>query len=206
MVAPEKDFESRSAHRNDRAFVVFAEPARAAEAVLYESRSWLALRGLAAFACAMGFLWPGIPESMVVRLFAAYALVDGMLALRSGAWGRHHRLAWPLLIGGCIDIAGACAVYLWLWSGTGLLFADIAAVWAICGAAAYTLACATLRASDTDQLFLLCGIASLVFGRALLSHLASDPVVLSAWMGLYAMTMAVLFLKLTLKQYRVALL
>ena len=188
-----------------RALLGSSEPALSADALLRDWRSSLAFRALAAMVFGFAFLWPALPEAMVVRLFAGYALVDGILTLTTGGWAPSYRLGWPLLIGGCIDIVGAGAVYLLLPSGMPLpLLANIAMIWAIASGVALTLASATLRHSDTDHLFLAGGIASLVFGRALLSQLATDPIVLSTWMGLYALTMAVLFLKLTLKHYRVA--
>jgi uncharacterized membrane protein HdeD (DUF308 family) len=207
MVAPQQDFPIWPGRRNLRALFAPAEPPQGAGALLHERRSLLAFRAAAALLFGLAFMWPDLPETMVVRLFAGYALVDGIIALAPGGWGPLHRLGWPLLIGGCIDIAGTGAVYLSLPSGmTMLLLGNIAMVWAIASGVALTVACATLRESDTDHLLLAGGIASLVLGRALLSQLAIDPVVLSTWLGLYALTMAVLFLKLTLKHYRLMLL
>jgi uncharacterized membrane protein HdeD (DUF308 family) len=207
MVAPEDDFPARPEHRDGRALLTFAQAAQDAAELLRDRRLSLALRSAASVLFGMAFLWPDLPTSMIPRLFAAYVLVDGILALLPGGWGLPYRLGWPLLIGGCIDLAGAGAVYVWLWSGMNLaVFADIAMLWAMASGVALTLAGATLREWDTDHLLLVGGIASLVFARALLSQLATDPVVLSAWMGLFALTMAVLFLKLTLKHCRLMLL
>jgi hypothetical protein len=49
---------------------------------------------------------------------------------------------------------------------------------------------------------LLSGIAIGLFGRALMSHAAGDVVVLSTWLGLYALTSGILLFKLTLQRYR----
>lgn len=207
MVAPEDDFPARPEHRAGRALFPFLQQAQSADALLGDWRRSLAQRGAAAFVFGFAFLWPDLPDTMVIRLFAAYLLVDGVLALTPGGWASSWRLGWPLLIGGCIDIAGACAIYVSLWSGTTLsMLAHLAMLWAIASGIAFTLAGATLRRSDTDHLFLAGGIASLVFGRAMLSHFATDAIVLSAWMGLFALTMAALFLKLAVKHYRVVLL
>lgn len=207
MVAPEENYPARARQRSGPPFAVFASPPVAAGDLLRDRRVSLALRSLAALVFGLAFLWPHLPEAMLVRLFAAYAFADGMLALAPGGWAPPHRLGWPLLIGGCIDLAAGGAVYASLWSGMPPnVLGAIATVWAIAASAAFTLAYFALREWDRDQLFLLGGIASLLFGRALLSQLATDPVVLSAWLGFYALTMAVLFLKLTLKHYRVLLL
>jgi uncharacterized membrane protein HdeD (DUF308 family) len=71
-------------------------------------------------------------------------------------------------------------------------------IWAIALAITFTLACATLRQADGDYLLLLSGIASGLFARALLSSTAADTVVISTWMGLYGLTLGILFLKLAL--------
>jgi uncharacterized membrane protein HdeD (DUF308 family) len=170
MVAPQQDFPIWPGRRNLRGLLAPAEPPRSAGALLHARRSLLAFRAAAALVFGLAFLWPDLPETMVARLFAGYALVDGMLALAPGGWGLPYRLGWPLLIGGCIDIACGGAVYLSLPSGmTMLLLGNIAMVWVIASGVAFTVACATLRESDTEHLFLAGGIASPVLGRALLS-------------------------------------
>jgi hypothetical protein len=58
-----------------------------------------------------------------------------------------------------------------------------------------------LRRADRDYLLLLSGIASGLFARALLSSTAADTVVISTWMGLYGLTLGILFLTLALRQY-----
>jgi len=205
MVAPEDDFPVRPEPRGGLALALFSQPAQSATELLQDRRSSLPLRAAAAFFFGIAFFWPEIDDAAVIRLFAAYAFVDGVLALSPGGWGLSYRLGWPLLIGGCIGLIGFGTAY--LWPGMTLpLLSDVVAVWAIASAFAFALAYVALRAADDDQLFLLCAIASLIFGRALLSQLAVDAVVLSAWLGLYAMTMAVLFLKLTLRHYRLMLL
>lgn len=205
MVAPEGDFPVRPEHPSGRAFFASSQPALTAATLLGEWRSSLALRSVAAMVFGFAFLWPAISDATLIRLFAAYAFVDGILALAPGGWGLSYRLGWPLLIGGCIDLVGAGAAYLWPGMTLPALL-DITAVWAIASAFAFTLAYAALRDADDDQRLLLGGIAALLFGRALLSQIPIDVIVLSAWMGLYALTMSVLFLKLTLKHYRLPLL
>ena len=41
----------------------------------------------------------------------------------------------------------------------------------------------------------------MILGRALLSSVPFDAIILSTWLGLYAMTIWVLLLKMTLRQY-----
>src|SRR5205085_9330404 len=126
---------------------------------------------------------------------------DGVLALSPGGWGLPHRPAWPLLCGGCIDLAAAAAAY--AWPGLSLVeLIGLIMIWAIALATTFAVACVTLRAADEDNLFLLSGIAAALFARALLSPMAADLVVLSTWTGLYAVTAGIVLFKLALQLYR----
>ena len=204
MVAPEDDFPVRPKRRSGLALSIFSEPAQPATDLLDDRRRSLALRTATAFLFGVAFFWPEINDAAVIRLFAAYAFLDGILALAPGGWALPYRLGWPLLIGGSIDVIASATVY--AWPGLTLPgLADVAAVWAIASAFAFVTAYVALHRADNDQFFLLGGIVSLILGRALLSQVPIDAIVLSAWMGLYAMTMSVLFLKLTLKHYRLIL-
>lgn len=161
----------------------------------------LALRSAAALLFAVAFLWPAITEATLVSLFAAYGFVDGALALSAGGTGLRYRAIWPLLIGGCVGIAASAAAF--AWPDMKLLdLVNLATIWAIALGITFTAASATLRQADGDYLLLMSGIASALFGRALLSHMAGDVVVMSTWTGLYAMTLGILFFKLTLQLYR----
>lgn len=165
-----------------------------------ERRPSLAMRSGAAVLFAVAFFWPSMTGAGLVRLVAAYFFIDGALALAPGGLGLSQCRAWPLLIGGCIDMAAAGIVYFWPGMTAPLLI-HAAALWAIATGAAMALAGAALREADRDYLFLLAGIAALVLGRALLSHPALDAVVLSTWIGLYALTNGILLLKLVLPQH-----
>jgi uncharacterized membrane protein HdeD (DUF308 family) len=200
MVAPEDDYPARPAHRLDRVLAFFHQPLQPAAELMRDLRLSLALRTAAAFLFGTAFLWPNLSGGATIRLFAAYTFVDGILALSPGGWGAAFRLGWPLLVGGVIDLAGSGVAYVWPEMTLPAL-SDITAGWAIASAFAFLVASATLHRSDRGQLFLLCAIASMILGRALLSPVTLDAIVLSTWLGIYAMTIWVLLLKLTLKQY-----
>lgn len=205
MVAPEDDYPARPARRADRVLALFAQPAQPAAELIQDVRASIALRMASAFFFSIAFLWPDIGSDTLVRLFAAYALIDGVLALAPGGWGPSFRLGWPLLFSGVISLTGSGIAFVWADMPVPML-ANLVAVWAIATSFAFAAAHAALRRFDSDQLFLLCGIASLILGRALLSEFAANPIILSTWIGLYAMTMSVLLLKVTLRNYRMMLL
>jgi uncharacterized membrane protein HdeD (DUF308 family) len=200
MVAPEDDYPARPRHRRDRVLAMLARPMQPAAEVLQDHRLSLALRSAAAFLFGTAFLWPGVNDAATIRLFAAYTFVDGVLALSPGGWGMACRLGWPLLIGGAIDLAGSGITYVWPEMSLPAL-GDVAAGWAIASSFGFLAAYAALHRSDRGQIFLLCAIASMILGRALLSPVPLDAIILSTWLGLYAMTIWVLLLKVTLRQY-----
>lgn len=176
-------------------------PPADANALLDQRRLSLALRSGASLLFACAFFWPTLTLPMLVKLFAAYAFVDGILTLAPGGWSLQERAVWPLLAGGCINIAAAAAAYL----GPALGWFEIGnllAAWAIALAASRTIGCATMRQADPDYLLLLAGIAAGFFGRALWSPAAGDAVVLATWIGLYALAIGIVLFKLTLRRYR----
>jgi uncharacterized membrane protein HdeD (DUF308 family) len=169
--------------------------------LLDQRRLSLTLRSGVGLVFAIAFFWPTLTFSGLVGLFAAYAFVDGILILSTGGWGLAQRPVWPLLIAGCADIVAAAAAYF----SPGLTFngfGNLLAAWAVAMAAGCAISCATLREADPDYLLLLSGIAAGLFARALLSHTAGDVVVLSTWLGFYALTSGILLFKLALQRFR----
>jgi uncharacterized membrane protein HdeD (DUF308 family) len=176
-------------------------PAEDANALLDQRRLSLALRSGVSLLFAVAFFWPTLSLPTLIKLFAVYAFLDGILTLAPGGWSLAQRAVWPLLAGGCVNIAVAVAAY----GGPVLAefdFGNLLAAWAIVLAAARTIGCATMREADPGYLLLLNGIAAGFFGRALLSPAAGDAVVLSTWTGLYVLTVGILLFKLTLQRYR----
>lgn len=172
-----------------------------ATALLDQRRAALALRSAAGLVFAVAFLWPAIGERTLIDLFVAYAFTAGILTLSPGGWDLRRVAVWPLLIGGCADIAAAVAAY--TWPGLALPgLIGLMAIWAIAQAGAFTLAAVTLRAADPEHLLLLSGIAAGLFGRALLSYSAGDLVVVATWTGLYALSLGVVQFKLALRLFR----
>src|SRR5687767_2432429 len=92
----------------------------------------LALRGLLSilFGIAL-FVWPGISLLALITLFAAFAFVDGVLALVSAFRVRAgHTRWWALLLEGIVGIAvGVLAL---IWPGlTATALVYVIAAWAV---------------------------------------------------------------------------
>jgi len=169
-------------------------------ALLDERRLSFALRSGAGILFAIAFLWPAMGDAALIRLFAAYAFVDGILVLSAGGWSPRSRCVWPLLLGGCADVMAGVVAY--AWPGLTLLgLVNLTAIWAIVLGIGFAAGWAALRQADGSYL-LLSGIAAGLFGRALLSYSGGDAVVIATWMGLYALTLGILLFKLSLRLYR----
>src|SRR5712692_3815154 len=78
-------------------------------------RHWwvVALRGLAAIVFGiLAFIWPGVTLSVLVLLFGAYAIVDGVLALYTAVRSDGKQIWAPLLEGVVGIAAGLVAFFL----------------------------------------------------------------------------------------------
>jgi uncharacterized membrane protein HdeD (DUF308 family) len=133
--------------------------------------SWwaLALRGLVTVLFGLAaLLWPGLILAVLIVLFGAYALVDGVLAVvaafRSSGRGMRRPL---LLIEGAISILFGILVLL-LPSLTALALLYIIAFWAILsGIARIVMAIMLHREIENEWSIALSGVLSVVLGITL---------------------------------------
>ncbi|MGW5956767.1 HdeD family acid-resistance protein [Methylorubrum thiocyanatum] len=172
-------------------------PARldAMSAVL--ARNWwlVALRGLLAILFGViAFVAPGAFVLSLVLFFAAYMLVDGIFGIVAAvrAAQRHDRWGF-LLLEGLLDIVVGVAAFL----------VPAAAVWAfVLLVAAWALVSGGLMIAAAFRLHLhygrwwlgLGGLVSVLFGIALLINPGMSALVLTWWLGAYAVVFGVLLL------------
>lgn len=172
-------------------------PARldAMSAVL--ARNWwlVALRGLLAILFGViAFVAPGAFVLSLVLFFAAYMLVDGIFGIVAAvrAAQRHDRWGF-LLLEGLLDIVVGIAAFL----------VPAAAVWAfVLLVAAWALVSGGLMIAAAFRLHLhygrwwlgLGGVVSVLFGIALLINPGMSALVLTWWLGAYAVVFGVLLL------------
>jgi uncharacterized membrane protein HdeD (DUF308 family) len=131
-------------------------------------------------------LTPGIAVQVFVILFAAYMLVDGVFAIVSGIRAARNGERWGLLLlEGVVDIAaGAVAV---LWPAITLVaLIWVIAVWAIISGALMLGAAFGLNIDHGRWWLALGGIASIIFGVLLVIEPLVGAVVLTMWVGAYA--------------------
>ena len=161
------------------------------------AESWWAvgLRGILGILFGLiCLLTPGIAVEVFVILFAAYMLVDGVFAIASGIKAARNGERWGLLIlEGIVDLAaGAVAV---LWPAITLVaLIWLVAVWAVVSGALMLAAAFTLKLDHGRWWLALGGIASVIFGILLVIEPLIGAVVLTLWIGAYALVFGIFLL------------
>ena len=169
-----------------------ASDAPAAETLV---RNWwlFTLRGVLGitFGC-IALIFPGPTMLSLVILFSAFMFVDGIFGIISAVRAiRRNEDRWGLLIfEGLIDIA--VGIIAFLWPGiTVLAFVLLVGAWAIVTGAVMTAAGFRLNVSHGRWWLVLGGLLSLGFGTLLVIIPLIGAVVLTWWIGAYALAFGV---------------
>jgi uncharacterized membrane protein HdeD (DUF308 family) len=166
------------------------------------SRHWwvLALRGVAAVLFAIcAFIWPGLTLAVLVVLWGAFAFVDGIFAVVSGASTRW----WSLLLLGILGIV-AGLIALFMPGITAFVLLIVIASWAIVRGSLEIAAAIQLRKELTGEwLLILAGVASIVFGILILLFPASGALAVVWLIGLQALVIGILEIALAFRLRRI---
>src|SRR3954469_12834093 len=175
-----------------------ADPRSSAMSALLAQNWWaVALRG--AFAVLFGFValfLPGVTIASLVLLFAAYMLVDGIFAIVSAVRAAAHHERWGLLVleGICDIAAGAIAL---VWPGiTVLTFVFLSAAWAIISGGLMLGAAFRLTKHHGRWWLALGCVVSIVWGLLLIMAPIAGAVVMTWWLGGYALIFGIMLLVL----------
>ena len=170
--------------------------------VVFSSSWWaLVLRGIAAILFGvLAFIWPHITLTALVFLFGAYALVDGLFAIIAGvkSHGEFKRW-WVLLIEGVFSaIAGVLAFM--LPGITALILLILIAAWSIVTGVFEIAAAIQMRKYITGEwMLVLAGVASLLFGIALLVNPGVGALAVVWLIGAYTIVFGVLLFALGIR-------
>ena len=155
----------------------------------------LALRGV--FAILFGILaivWPGMTAVVLVLLFGAYALVDGVFALVAALRAaQHHGRSGGLLVEGILNIIIGIICFAWPASALVALIYLIA-LWAIITGVALIAAGLALIRFSGEWLLVVSGALSVLLGLILFVQPAAGVVALSWWLGVYALLFGIMLL------------
>jgi len=166
------------------------------------ARNWWAigLRGVLAIAFGLIALFlPGATMLSLVIVFAIYACTDGVFGIVSGVRAAQAGERWGLLVfEGLVNIA--VAVIAVLWPGiTVIAFVLLVAVWAILTGALELAAAFRLEIEDGRWWLAVGGLVSLVYGALLVVAPMIGAVVLTWWLGAYALIFGVSLIVLAFK-------
>jgi len=150
------------------------------------TRSWwaLALSGVAAVLFGiLAFIWPNIALIVLVALFGAYVLVDGIFSIVVAAEGvaHHQSWIWPALRG----VAGiAAGIITFIRPGiTALALLFVIAAWAIVTGVLEIITAIYLRREMTNEwMLILAGALSVLFGVLLVVSGPSAGILALVWL------------------------
>jgi len=166
------------------------------------ARNWwaVALRGVFAVIFALiAFFWPGATILSFVLFFSAYMLVDGVFGIVSGIRAASNQERWGLLIlEGVLNIlVGAIA---FLMPGlTVVFFVTLLAVWSLITGVLMIVAAFRLNPAFGRGWLIFSGLVSVLFGVALLIAPLVGAVVLTWWLGAYALFFGIALIVLAFK-------
>ncbi len=161
-------------------------------------RNWwmLAVRGVLAIIFGLvALLFPGIAILAFIYVFAAYAIIDGIVAIAVSLSerGTFSRWTWVLVEGILGVLAGIVAI---AYPGlTALVLLYIVAAWAVLTGILEIVAAFTFRGQIALEWALnLAGLFSILFGLLLFIHPGAGILTILWLVGVYAIVFGVLFI------------
>lgn len=160
----------------------------------------LLLRGIIAILFGIAaIVMPGPTMLSLIYIWAAFTLIDGLFAIISGATAAWRRDRWGLLVlEGIVDIAaGAVAL---LWPGlTAFAFVMVIAAWAMVSGVLMLAAAFRLGQHHGRGWLVFGAVLSIVFSIALFGAPLAGMVVLTWWIGVYAVIFGTILMILSFK-------
>jgi uncharacterized membrane protein HdeD (DUF308 family) len=164
------------------------------------TQNWWAivLRGVCAVAFGVGtFIWPGLTLAVLVLLYGAFLLADGVLAVLWALAGRRAgAFPWGVLLAGVVSIAAGIVTL--LWPGvTAIALLYLIAAWAIVRGVFEIIAAFHLRRELTNEwLLALNGLLSIGLGVLLIIAPGAGALAVLWWIGTFAIIIGILMIVL----------
>lgn len=149
----------------------------------------------------LALIWPDVTVLVLVVLFGAYALVDGVIALMAAIGGGRTSSGSR----GWLAVEGVAGVVLgiltFVWPGvTALVLLWLIAAWALVTGVLEIMAAVRLRREIDNEWFLgISGALSIVFGILLAVWPAAGALTLVVLIGIYAIIFGIVLVVLGLR-------
>jgi uncharacterized membrane protein HdeD (DUF308 family) len=172
----------------------------AMSSLLAENWWALAIRGVAAILLGLIAIFvPGAAMLSLALFFAAYLLVDGVFGIISAVRAARADQRWGLLLAeGILDIVVGIIVFLFPVSAV-FAFVIVTAAWALLTGVLMLISAYKLTRQHGRWWMVLSGVVSILFGIALLIAPLIGAVVLTWWLGGYAIAFGVFMLILAFR-------
>ena len=163
---------------------------------------WLVLlRGIAGIVFGiLAFIWPGLTLAVLILLYGAYALVDGVFALIAAFTGGAKPVpTWWLIVVGLCGIAAGLITF--FWPGvTALVLIVFIGAWAIAHGIFEIVGAIKLRKEiDNEWWLILAGALSVIFGVIVLAAPGAGALALVWLIGAYSLVFGILLVGLSLR-------
>jgi uncharacterized membrane protein HdeD (DUF308 family) len=167
------------------------------------SRNWwkLLVRGIVAILFGVVvWLMPGISLTLLVLLFGAFVLVEGILGIWMAISGRkEYENWWELLLWGLVDIGIGILTFV-APGATAMALVIFIAVWAIATGVLQIVVAIRLRKEiEGEWLLIVGGLASVVLGILFMLQPGTGALALVWLIGTYAVIFGVLLVILAFK-------
>ena len=162
---------------------------------------WIVLRGVAAILFGiLAFALPGITLAVLVIVWGAYALADGILALVAAYRVRDQgKPFWSLVIVGVLGIAAGIVTFIWPGM-TALVLLLFIAAWAVVMGIFQIIAAIRLRKEIQNEWLLgLSGVLSVLFGIIMFAQPGAGALAVIWVIAAYAIVFGVLLVWLGLR-------
>ena len=145
---------------------------------------------------------PGVTMLSLVLVFSAYAFVDGTFAIIASvrAARRHERWGF-LVLEGIVNIIAAALAFLWP-AITVVSFVFLVGTWAILSGGLMLSAAMRLSGDHGRWWLVLGGLASVIYGALLIFAPFVGAIVLTWWLGAYAIVFGFALMAVAIKLYQ----
>jgi uncharacterized membrane protein HdeD (DUF308 family) len=167
------------------------------------TKNWwtFTLRGIVAILFGiMALAWPGLTLTLLIIMFATYAIIDGVFAIAAAISGAApHGQWWVLVLWGVLGIAAGVVAFFYP-GATAIVLLYVIAFWAIVRGVMEIVAAIQMRkVINNEWLLIIAGICSVIFGGILLARPGVGAIALLWFIGLASIIVGILLISLSVR-------